>query len=138
MTFALHAMMHPMSSSTNLSASSICRRNESTTHIGLYVQSPPSKQSIWHQHHGLLDLAELGEVRPDLVRGRLLADAADEDLLGLVGLALALRGGVLGVDLLPVEGVVWHGEDTLHGVGGGEGDEAETTAPLLRTKRKVD
>ena len=64
-----------------------------------------------------------------------LTDSADEDLLNLVGLALALWGGVLGVDLLPVQGVGRDGEDALNSLGGSEGDEAEAAAPLELGKR---
>ena len=61
-----------------------------------------------------------------------LTDAADEDLLGLVGLALALGRGVLRVDLLPVEAVRGHAQHAVHRVRRGERDEAEAAAPLQR------
>ncbi len=65
-----------------------------------------------------------------LCDGSSLADAADEDLLGLVGFALALGGGVLRVDLLSVEGVGADDEDAFDGVRRREGDEPESAAPL--------
>ena len=61
-----------------------------------------------------------------------LTDAPDEDLLGLVGLALALGRGVLRVDLLPVEAVRGHAQHAVHRVRRGERDEAEASAPLQR------
>ena len=61
-----------------------------------------------------------------------LTDAADKDLFGLVGLALALGRGVLRVDLLSVETVRGDAEDAVDRVRRGEGDEAESAAPLQR------
>ena len=37
---------------------------------------------------------------------------------------------MLGVDLLAVQAVRGHGEDPVHSLGVGEGDEAEASAPL--------
>ena len=94
------------------------------------AEAPVPLGLLVHEHDGLLHLAELREVGADFVGRRLLTDAADEDLLGLVGLALALGRGVLGVDLLAVEAVRGDAEDAVDRVRRGEGDEAESAAPL--------
>ena len=79
------------------------------------------------------------ETRPMMVKKHdsNLTDAADEDLLGLVGLALALGRGVLRVDLLPVEAVRGHAQHAVHRVRRGERDEAEAAAPLQRETNMV-
>jgi len=87
-----------------------------------------------HQHHRLLHLAELAEVRLHLVRGRVLADAAHEYLLGLAaGLRPVLGRRVLRVDLLAVQRVYGHGQHLLHRLRVRKRDESETTTPLRRT-----
>jgi len=63
-----------------------------------------------HQHHCLLYLAKLAEVRLYLVSGGVLADTAHEYLLGLTaGLWAILGCRVLRVDLLAVQRVYGHG-----------------------------
>ena len=57
-----------------------------------------------------------------------------KDLLGLAVLALALGRGGLGVDLLAVENVAGDGEDAVHSLRVGEGDESETSASLKVNK----
>lgn len=100
------------------------------------TESAMALRLLVHEHDGLFHLAELVEVGLDLLRGGVLADAAHEDLLGLVGLLGPVLGrGVLGVDLLAVQRVDGHLEHVVHAVRLGEGDEAEAAAPLQhRTK----
>ena len=80
------------------------------------------------------EVPNFDETRPMMVKKHdsNLTDAPDEDLLGLVGLALALGRGVLRVDLLPVEAVRGHAQHAVHRVRRGERDEAEAAAPLQR------
>ena len=63
---------------------------------------------------------------------RLLAHSSDKDLLSFVRLAFRLGSGVLGVDLLAIETMRGHGEDSVNGVWVGEGDETKTAASLQR------
>ena len=56
-----------------------------------------------HQHHGLLDLAELVEVGLDLVGRGLLANTAHENFFGLVCFGLALRCCMFGVNLFSIQ-----------------------------------
>jgi len=75
-------------------------KSEATVTLGVLV----------HQHHCLLHLAKLAEVRFYLVSGGVLADTAYENLFGLTtGLRAILGCRVLRVDLLAVQRVYGHG-----------------------------
>ena len=90
------------------------------------------KSSIfhWNSSGDQLKLTKLVEVGFHFICRRLLTDSPHKNLFGFIRLALGLGRGVLGVDLLAVEAVRGDGQHPVHGVGVGEGDEAEAAAPL--------
>ena len=75
-------------------------------------------------------LTKLVEIRLDLIRRRFLTDSADENLFCFVGLRFRLRGCVLRVDLLSIEGVRRNWKNSIHGFWGRKRDETEASAPL--------
>ena len=83
---------------------------------------------------GNIKLTELIEVGFDLLGRGLLTDSSNENLLCFIRFALRLGSGVLGVDLLAVQAVGGNGEDPVHSLGVGEGDETEASASLNRAR----
>lgn len=70
-----------------------------------------------HKHHSLFHLAELAEVSLHLIDGRVLRDAADEDLLRLVGrLRSVLWSCMLRINLLAIQCVNRNFQDLLDSI----------------------